>query len=264
MKLWLILFLIISIVQIGKGESMSDAYDLSLFDEVEKSIPKHSELKLWGIQVGMYFGFQHQVKAINERLDSRSETLDEMYNFRNVLIKDNMLPPVVIRANQLFEKIDENTFHESSIIYRMRKPSMLSYNSPTWRDYIYLDPTQVQKPILPPGLKPKNKQEKNAWRSAVEKGINKGKGHALEVYELMLAELNEDYRGMVLAHHLYELNMLNMGDVNIKNKGTIVTEKEINVNDRIIVLEPNDVFIEQKKWKPFIEVVSDSKGGEIE
>ena len=137
----------------------------------------------------------------------------------------------------------------------MRKPSRLSYNSPTWRDYIYMDPKSVQRPILSPDMKPKKSEEKQVWKEAVGKGIEKGREHANEVYQLMLAELNEDYRGMVLAHHLYELNMLNMSNVNIKNKGTIVTEKEINVNDRIIVLEPNDVFIEQKKWKPFIEIV---------
>lgn len=230
------------------------AMDLGHFGEIERAIPEYSELEYYGSQMGMYYGYKDEIENINSILSERADSLDMLYNFRNLLLKDNLLPPVVVKGKDLYEQIDKDSYHETSIIYRIRKPSRLSYNSPTWRDYIYLNPEKLVKPLLPEDMRPKNRKAKSVWEMSVKDGYSRGEEHAKSVFSLFLAELNEDFNGMVLAHHLHELNMLNISSIRKMNKGTIVTDKEINVNDRIVRLDPNDVFIERKQWKPHLKV----------
>lgn len=236
------------------SDGLDRALDLNQFGEIERSIPQFSELEYYGSQVGMYYGYKDEINKINMSLEERASQLDMLYNFRNLLLEDNLLPPVVIKAKDLYEQIDKDSYHETSVIYRIRKPSRLSYNSPTWRDYIFLNPEKLDKPMLPEDMRPKERGAKDAWERSVKDGYARGQEHAMTVFSLLLAELNEDFNGMVLAHHLFELNMLNISSIKKLNKGTIVTDKEINVNDRVVRLNPNDVFIERKQWKPHLKI----------
>jgi len=203
----------------------------------------------------MYQGFQSEIKNINKSLERRSSDLDKTYNFRNLLIKGNLLPPVIVKGKNLMTREGNSEFKESSFVYRIRKKARISFNSITWREYIYFDSSEVDRPILNPGLKPKSNEEKKIWRESIDKGFKMGIQHARDLRDYKFAQLNEDYAGMLLSYRLHELNMLSFSGLKQINKGTLVTENAININETQISIEGKDAFKPNKSWKPMIRLL---------
>lgn len=257
---YIFLFALVSLGLHANADSndLKKAMSLDNFDEIELFKPQFDELKLWGVRVGMYYGYQSELKEIDKDLQELAESLDKAFNFRNLIIEDNLLPPVIVKGYN-FYKQDNGVTTESSEIYRIRKKARYSYNSPTWRDYLLLSSGKISKPILSPGIKPKTQEAKDAWRAAVEDGYEKGIEHAREVFQYKMSELKEDFQGMVLAHHLYQLGMLDVSKLVKLAKGTVVSDDGININEVITQLEGNDKFKPLENWKPMIHV--NSAGG---
>lgn len=239
---------------------LDEALDLSQFGNIPEAVDELQPLKALALQTGMYHGYVDEYKKINELLERRSSHFEKLYNFRVLLIEGNLIPPVVVKAKNVYENMGDDSFRTVSSIYRIRKPAKVSYNSPNWRDYLMADWELIDMPFLPNELKPKNSKEKNIWKEYVSQGYEKGVAHARNLMSLMLARLNEDFNGMVLAHRLYELNMIEFSTLTSMNKGAVVTAKEININDKVVKLNSNDVFKSPENWKPMIKVLGKADG----
>ena len=248
------LFLACLAVAIPASAKAKDIYNLDIFDEVVNAQPEYEELKYYGIQTGMYYGYQDEIVKINHTLEKRSDDLDKVYNFRNLLINGNMLPPVIVKGKGMMTRESDREFKESSFIYRIRKQARISFHSITWREYIYMDVAEVDRPILNPGLKPKNSEEKRIWKESIDIGYNRGIQHARDIRDYKFAELNEDFSGMMLAYKLHDLNMISFSKLKQVRRGTLVTEDAININETAISIEGTDSFVPHSDWKPMIRV----------
>lgn len=251
-------FLILIVVGLSglSHASIEDALDVSQFGRAEENINKHAALQSMALETGMYHGYVSEYKIINKTLEKRTAHFEKLYNFRSLLIEGNLLPPVVIKANNVYESLDADSYRTVSSIYRIRKPASVSYNSINWRHYLLSDWESLDVPFLPKALKPKNNEQSDIWKKYVRIGYERGIEHARDLFSLKLAHLNEDFNGMVLAHRLYQLNMVDFSSLSTLNKGAVVTAKEININDRTVSLNPNDVFKRADQWKPMIKIRS--------
>lgn len=232
---------------------------LDNFDHVEQIKPQYDELKYWALRYGMYFGYEAEMSQIRNDIEGKAELLNKVYNFRNLIIEDNLLPPVIIKGYNFYERNGDLTT-ESSEIYRIRRQASYAYNSPTWRDYLYFGPGEFSKPVLNPGIKPKDDEAKAIWEASVQKGYEKGVSHAREVFQYKMSELTEDFQGMILAHHLYKLNMLDVSRIVKMEKGTVVSEEGININEVVTRMENNDRFKPIESWQPMIRVHNPGAG----
>lgn len=233
---------------------LKEALALGQFDRAENFNPEMTALREAGISVGMYHGYVSETEKINNLLLRNATNLDKAYNFRNLLIGDNVLPPVIIKAKNLHLAESDLKYKEAAYIYRIRARSKVLYNTPTWRDYLVLSHSSITEPVLMSDLKPKKKKEKEAWQNAVKAGYEKGVEHARELFSYNFNKLNEEFLGMLLALELDSLNMIDLSTLSRTNLGNVVTDDAININQVEGKLNLRDSFTPSDNWKPFVKV----------
>ncbi|MFK5892222.1 MAG: type IV secretory system conjugative DNA transfer family protein [Pseudomonadota bacterium] len=207
---------------------------------------------------GIYYGRNRFISEFNESLDELEETLNE-FNFSKLLIDENMLPPVIVEADDFYEKEDSTHYRQVHKMYRIVKKASISYNVPSWRNYIYIIEDE-DKPTLPSDFKLKGKEEEMTWRNFASKGIQEGRLQANEEVEYQFSKMVRDYKGMVLAHYLNDKHILSFSNLEKFNNGIIVTNTEINIGDTLVNSTDNDKFQRKENWLPLIRLSNEVKG----
>ena len=226
------------------GDVLSEHVDL--IDNV-----KLNQIKELALTFGVFYGRNSLIEEINQTLDKNESYLNEI-NFAPLLIGANLLPPVVVEANNTYEYEDDTHYHEINKMYRIIQDARVVYEVPSWYSYIHIA-TDKNKPVSPVDFKLENKQEKDIWKQNVKKGIALGKLQALDEFDYQLSLMIRDYKGMLLAHHLNDLGIINFSKLQVVNNGIIVNDKEININDKLISSNQKDIFNHVDNWIPLIK-----------
>jgi defect-in-organelle-trafficking protein DotC len=201
---------------------------------------------------GIFYGRNKKIREFNNSLDKISSYLDG-FNFSNLLIGENMLPPVIVEADDFYEREDATHHREVKKMYRMVRGSTVTYNIPTWRTYIYLQEDE-DAPSVPSDFNLINNKEKDAWSKAVKKGIQQGVLQAQDEIDYQMAVMLRDYKGMLLAHYLNDVGIISFSKLEKFNNGIIVTDKEINIRDVLVNSTDDDKFVSKDKWEPYISL----------
>lgn len=214
-------------------------------------------IKSISMEFGIYYGRKNHLRKFNESLNKHSETLEHI-NFAYLLIDRNMLPPIVVEANDIYEQENNLRYEEVKKLYRIVEGAKVVSSIPTWRDYLIINDIG-QGPNIPSDFTLKGKDEKLAWEEGAKIGIEQGEFHAQNEIEYSYAKLKRDYKGMLLAHHLNDLNIISFSNLTKLIKGIIVEEKIINIGLVDYVSNDKDIFNEQSKWVPYIKDSEDSE-----
>ena len=144
--------------------------------------------------LGFQRGNQWRHKKLMAATEIRGVEFDRVFNFSLLILQGWVLPPVIRWAEKAVnvESDDYATSVEAS--YRIEAPARVVSAPPSWRAYL-----QSEGPDMKPSpeIVPDNSDERKAWSAAVEEGWADGVQHADEVFEMNMARLVADYRGIL-------------------------------------------------------------------
>ena len=188
---------------------------------------------------------------INENLEKENTYLNKVFNFNQLLMKHNVLPPVITEASDTVHLDKNDAIRLSNKVYRIVQPARFVTTTPTWRDYLYLG---YSKPSMPDRtLLPKNQAEVAIWNQAMKKGWHDGLEQANQIFNANLNRLKRDYMGIVLYRKLVDQKMVSAPQVAKANLGVTGDAHEMRVNDQVIrITAHSELQTNSQQWQPVL------------
>lgn len=188
---------------------------------------------------------------INDSLAAQATSLDHIYDFNQLLLKHNVLPPVIVEANNDVTLSNSDTLHLANKVYKIIEPARFVTAPPTWRTYLWLS---FKKPDLPSeGLLPTSKAEADVWNAYLKKGWENGLIQANSIFKANLSRLRRNYEGMVLYRQMLTQQMVSAPTVAKAEMGVTGNAKEMRVNDTIMRITSHSALqTNANKWQPFL------------
>ena len=203
--------------------------------------------------LGAQGGLAWRSKQIDKSLTEETRSLDQIFNFNNLLLDHNVLPPVLVQGNQLLNLDNPLTIRIANKTYKIHSQARFVTTAPNWRTYLWMS---YKKPSIPDqSLLPRDDNEQRIWIKNIDKGWKQGIIQANSIYQDNLARLKRDYNGMMLYRELLARNMVSKPYVATSNLGvtTNASHSQIYINDqglRITALPKLNP--KSKTWKPVI------------
>lgn len=205
-------------------------------------------LRETALSLGAQSGLAWRAKFIDEELVKQTPHLDATFDFRALILRHNILPPVLLEGRNTLNLADTQTIRVSDRTYKVAKQARFITTAPNWRQYLWMDYKKPEPPNTT--LLPKNKEERAIWAECVEKGWKNGVNQANIILEESIARIKEDFRGMILYRKLLAMNMVSPPYVSHTELGITGDGNEMNIDDRVLritalpALNTND-----KEWR---------------
>jgi defect-in-organelle-trafficking protein DotC len=209
--------------------------------------------------VGAQGGLAWRSAQINCVLKKQQDELDRIYNFRALMLKDDIKPPVLEEGRQELALDSCTTIRAADQIYRLIAPPCFVTAPPNWREYIWMRFCQPEQPDVT--LLPKTKDEGAVWNCYVNVGWQQGIEQANQIFAENLGRLRRDYNGMLLYRKLLAQNMVTPPYVSKTELGVTGDANELRINDRVLTISStSQLNTNPDTWKP---VVSKTGPGEV-
>lgn len=209
-----------------------------------KSAPKAGEDRLRSpamrdaaLAYGAQGGLAWESREINKMLQTQSADISRTYDFQRVMIKgpDNVMimPPVISEIRETWESSEAGrTLRVADTMYEIVEQATFAPVAPLWHTYLM---RAYDTPSSPPDLLlPRDKQEREGWKSAVVEGWAAGRQQAQDIFKADLERLERDFTGMVRYKALLEEGKVSAPVVSDARLGTTGTGQDMRVNDRAI------------------------------
>ena len=204
------------------------------------------------IAIGAQGGLAWRAERIDCVLKCETKMLDRIYNFRALLLRDNILPPVLGEGRDALNIANCETIRAADIMYRIITPPCFVSNPPNWRDYLWMHYDKPENPHA--SLLPKNRAEAAIWNCFVRQGWQKGIGQADLIFDANLERLNRDYHGMVLYRKLLAQHMITAPFVAKADLGITGDEHEMRVNDRVLrITSTSKLNTNSSEWRAALQ-----------
>jgi len=209
---------------------------------------RYNALKEEAMSLGAQAGLASQAANIDDMLEQQSSNLDQIFNFRSLIIKPDILPPVLVQGRNTFDLKSARRIRLSDQDYYIEKQARFVTAPPTWREYLWMD--YKQPPIPNVVLLPKNSNERAVWRYYIKKGWDAGLQQAVNIYDDGLARLGRDYQGMVLYSELLAKHMVSKPYVAKTNYGITGDKNNLRINDQVLTITAlPELNQDGKEWK---------------
>ncbi len=190
-------------------------------------------------------------KHIDAQLTQQADYLDQIFNFNRLLLKSNVLPPVIIEADNSINIDNNDTIRTAQKVYKIIAKARFTSVAPTWRDYLELN---YKQPDLPnQALLPHNQAEAKIWNKHFKIGWQQGLQQANEIFAANLNRLKRDYLGMLLYRKLLAEGMISSPIVAKADLGVTGNANELRIHDEVARITANSALqINSKKWNPIL------------
>jgi defect-in-organelle-trafficking protein DotC len=222
--------------------------------EFEKLDIRLDALREAALSLGARGGLATRTKEIRETLDLRQAYMDQVYDFRRLLIKapSGMMiePPIV---NESFDNMNIETDGQLAAvadrILNINREARIVSTPRNWRTYLERDWGKVQRP--PAVLMPKTEDEKREWQALVAKGWREGVEQADAIFQSDLNRLNSDFQGMVRYRILLTQGIITPPFALEIDRGVTGGGSEMRVGDRAVqITGPSQLKPDAYLWKP--------------
>jgi defect-in-organelle-trafficking protein DotC len=188
---------------------------------------------------------------INHSLEGSAKYLNHVFDFNQLLLKNNVLPPVLVQADDSINLANNNAIRLASKTYKIEAPARFTTTPPTWRSYLQMN---FSKPTLPNhSLLPTTQAEAKVWNAYLKQGWKQGLTQANQIFTVNLSRLKRDYNGMILYRKLLAQHMVSAPFVAKANLGVTGNSKEIRINDRVLrITAQSKLQTNSSKWTPII------------
>ncbi|MCF6764392.1 type IV secretion system DotC family protein [Thiotrichales bacterium 19S3-7] len=209
------------------------------------------------LELGTQSALAWSAKIIDKKLESMAQTLNQMYNFNALMLKNHVMPPVIVQSDNLINMgPNGDKIRLGGKNYRIVKQARLVSVAPTWRDYLWMN---YKTPELPNRvLMPENNNEKKVWDRTIQKAWNMGIQQAEAIYKIKVNEITRDYTGMLLYRNLLAKRMVNPPYVIKDLRGITGNGNQMVIDDQSWTLtDKPQLQTDSKLWTPI--VVNDIK-----
>lgn len=208
-------------------------------------------IKEIALAYGAQSGLHWKSMQISAYLESHSDQLDRIFNFNALLMKHNVLPPVVAQYGKTYALENSTTVRISDKEIKMVSPARFVTVAPTWRNYIHIEFAEPEDP--PESLLPETALEEAMWREGIEIGWELGVEQANAIFQKSLSQLSLDFEGMILYHILHIQNMISAPYTETTNLGVTGDTDGLRLNDKVITIEKPSILNPQtQQWHPIL------------
>lgn len=239
---------------IGDLDSLASISNLTQ-EAVEASYSQETRmrndlLKETALSLGARGGLAARLGEINASLEKRSDYLDTVFNFRALILANNILPPVLVEGRNTLNLDNPLEIRVADRSYKIEKQARFVTAPPTWRSYLLL---QASKPEVPDAsLLPDDSDEAELaiWKEYTERGWEQGIRQANDIYAENLGRLKRDYKGMIRYRKLLAQGMVSAPEVANLNLGITGGGSEMSVNDRVLTIRALPALkANSKEWE---------------
>lgn len=188
---------------------------------------------------------------IDKALAAESNTLDHVFDFNQLMLKHNVVPPVLAQSDNSINIANSDAIRLADKTYQIISPAHFASAAPTWRTYLWLS---YKKPDAPNAtLLPRNQHEVAYWNSYIQVGWKQGLTQANQIFSANLARLKRDYAGMILYHQLLDKHMVSAPFVAHSDLGVTGDSNHIRINDQVLRITANSALqTNSKDWQPVL------------
>ena len=224
-------------------------------DSVSKKESKHEDVEKVRKEIiqesamtyGAQSGAAHRGYRINLELSKFSGYLDNIFNFRYLMLEEGVLPPVLSEGMNTYQQTGTNQVRTASHVYKIEFPARFVSTPPTWRSYLTQN---FSKPEKPHGsLLPQSEAEGELWNKWVSEGWKMGLDQAQSSFKSSVARLKRDYLGMLRYRKLYAKGMVSKPIVARSHLGVTGGGNEMSVDDKVFkITEDSSLNPNKKDW----------------
>lgn len=199
--------------------------------------------------LGTQAGVAWRYSQIDHMLWSEAPELDELFNFRPLMLNDGkVFPPVVTMGEHPFDLQNPRAARSSLVIWHIVVPAKIVTVVPSWNDYLIAKYTVNLKSVNA-ALLPNNHTERVLWHNSILQGWQAGISQANHLYRVALAKLTRDYLGISRYHLLAREGMLSVPDLAVGNLGIVVNRSTMTVGTKVYRIEEDAKWKKSVNWK---------------
>lgn len=227
-------------------------------DIPQRQATRLSMVKEAAISYAMRVALAEESEKINAIVKENERQLDEVYDFGSLMIRGNIIPPVIQRADSVSETNQDELLQYTGRVFKIKRQPRFATRAPTWRTYL-LQPTFVLVTKPPAGLLPQNDKEKIAWAQGVVIGWEAGASQAHAIFLRNSYRLQSDFLGMINYHLLLKANMVTEPIVTTTSKALSGDNASLNIDQVNYKIEAKPVFNpNMNSWIPYISTPDES------
>ena len=220
--------------------------------KLQITLVRETILKETALLLGARAGLSDRSAELMRLMNSRQSALDTKFMFGELVIGNNVLPPVISESRDVVS-LDETAMRVAGVIYRIDEPARFALPTPTWRNYLYLglDETPLKSTSMVSSNLPETPVEQAYWEKMVRQGYESGRAHAQELFDANFARLERDFEGMKRFYDLYRRKMVS--EPVIASAHEIVQredESTIAVGNTIFRITQKTDFTAPSLWTP--------------
>jgi defect-in-organelle-trafficking protein DotC len=201
--------------------------------------------------LGAQGGLAWTSKGINASLERDSKHLSAVFNFRALLLNNNVLPPVLSEGRDALNIDTPTALRLADKIYKIESPPRFVTAPPTWREYVWMTYSPPERPNAT--LLPRDKEEQKVWDQSYDQGWKDGVAQANQIFSENMGRLKRDYSGMILYRKLLAQNMVTAPFVAKSDLGITGDVNELRINDQVLrITSTSELVKNSKQWKTVV------------
>ncbi|MCH9756187.1 MAG: type IV secretion system DotC family protein [Gammaproteobacteria bacterium] len=189
-------------------------------------------LRETALSLGAQSGLAARAKNIDDQLVRQTRNLDAIFDFKALILDNNVLPPVLLQGNNTLNLASGQAIRVSDRTYKLAKQARFITTPPNWRQYLWLDYKKPDEPHV--SMLPNSKEERQVWCYYVEQGWQNGVEQADTILSENIARIKEDFTGMILYRKLLAMNMVSPPYVSHTDLGITGNGDELHIDDRVL------------------------------
>jgi defect in organelle trafficking protein DotC len=208
-------------------------------------------LKEGAMSLGARGALAWRSEHIDQALENESSYLTHIFDFNQLLLNQNVLPPVLVESQGDLTLDNNDTLRAANKTFKIVSEARFVTAPPTWQTYLWMS---YQKPNVPSkALLPTNRAEAYAWNQFLKQGWQQGVNQANEIFSENLSRLKRDYLGMVLYRKLLAANMISSPIVSKAELGITGNKHEMRIDDAIMRITAHSALqLNSQKWNPIL------------
>ncbi|MHA6345906.1 type IV secretory system conjugative DNA transfer family protein [Roseivivax sp. CAU 1761] len=225
-------------------------------DASEEDKLRRPALKETARAYGARGGLAHATRQTNVMLRERADKLDQIYDFKKIMIRGPdssvVLPPVISEAEDTYEVADAGkTIRVADTVYEIIAQARFSPVPPLWHSYLIREYGAPNRP--PDEILPRTPAERELWEHHVAEGWEAGLKQANDIFQTDLNRLDRDYGGMLKFKELLAEGKVSAPVVSKAPMGVTGSGSGMRVNDRAIrITRDPQLQTDTSLWTPTI------------
>lgn len=239
---------------VGELEKLHSTGEISIDESGEEFDIRMNAMKEAALSLGARAGLSWRTYWIRKEMETRSNHLDKVFDFRNLLIPapSGLLiePPVVSEAiNSLIIQGGGQTAAVADRVYNINANAKIVSTARSWRNYLEREWGEVKPP--PDLLLPKSAKEQKKWVQWVNEGWEKGIVQANDIFQEDLNQLTADFQGMIRYRILLTQGMVSPPYAMQVDRGVTGDGVEMRVGDRAVQITGiPELITGSERWQP--------------